>query len=252
MINWGVQSTPPPAIYSTPSPIPSPAPTPARSEVDASVEYDSQFADVIVDLTARYDLVTHGTVLPYAQLVVSYDTQPGTPGLSEVYNEDAVIPSAGLRLPLGSEQYGELFAQGGYSFGLQGQLSFPETRFGFDYSRDYGSSFRSAYPHAQLNGELIDYSRFAGNIIGAADAHYDARLATSLRALIGADLSFDDHREYGNNYAEAYGGFRIPLAAELDLDLTGVEGFYFSRGVDVPNPASYSSFRITLSHYASP
>jgi len=247
-----VQSTPPPAIYSTPSPIPSPAPTPARSEVDASVEYDSQFADVIVDLTARYDLFTHGTVLPYAQLIVSYDTEPGTPGLSEVYNEDAVIPSAGLRLPLGSEQYGELFAQGGYSFGLQGQLSFPETRFGLDYSRDYGSSFRSAYPHAQLNGELIDYSRFAGNIIGAADAHYDARLATSLRALVGADLSFDDHREYCNNYAEAYGGFRIPLAAELDLDIAGVEGFYFSRGVDLPNPASYSSFRVTLSHYAGP
>jgi len=252
VIDWGVQSSPPPAIYGTPSPIPSPAPTPARSEVDASAEYDSEFADVIVDLTARYDLITRGTVLPYARLILSYDTQPSTPGLSEIYNEDAVIPSAGLRLPLGSERYGEIFVQGGYSFGLQGQLSFPETRFGFDYSRDYGSSFQSAYPHAQLNGELIDYSRFAGNIIGAADAHYDARLATSLRALIGADLSFDDHREYGDNYAEAYGGFRIPLASELDLDLTGVEGFYFSRGIDRPNPASYSSFRITLSHYSEP
>ncbi len=241
-------ATPPPAIYATPSP----SPNSARSEIDASVEYESQFADVIFSGSARYDLIPHGTVLPYAKLLVDYDTRSGVPGLGEVFNTDAIVPSLGIRAPLGRDEYGELFVQGGYSFGLRSQPSFPETRWGFDYSRDYGSSFHTVFPHLQVNGELIDYSRFAGNTIGLAYAYYDARIVTSLRALIGGDVSFDTHREYANNYGEVYGGFLVPLSEELDLQLAGVEGVYLSRGVDVPAQPWYSSVRVTLTHAIPP
>lgn len=241
-------ASPPPAIYSTPPP----SPDSSRLETEATLQYDSLYADVILNGDIRYDLAANGTVLPYAKLIVGYDTRSGVPGLGEVYNENAVIPAFGFRAPLGKEQYGELFLQGGYSFGLRGRLSFPETRWGFDFSRDYGSSFQSAYPHSELYGDAIAYSRFAGNIITYTEAYTDARIVPSLRTLLGADVSFDAHREYGNNYAEAYGGFLIPFSPILDLRLAGVEGIYLSRGIDVPRPASYSTFRITLSHAFPP
>jgi hypothetical protein len=236
----------------TPQPSPTPSPSAPSHEIDANLEYESQYADVIFNGSARHDLSAQGAVLPYAELIVGYDTRSAAPGLGEVYNENAVIPSFGFRAPFGEEQYGELFVQGGYSFGLRGQLSFPETRWGFDYSRDYGSSFSSAYPHAEVNGNVAVYSRFAGNLIGSLDAYFDARLAQSLRALAGTVISFDDHREYGNNYAEAYAGFMVPFSPVLDLRLAGVEGTYLSRGIDVPKPASYSSFRVTLTHSSPP
>src|SRR6516165_856088 len=174
-------ATPPPAVYSTPSP----SPFAARSEIDASVRYESQFADVIFEADGRYDLIPHGPVLPYAKLIVGYDTRSGVPGIDQVFNENAIIPAVGVRAPFGAEEYAEVFAQGGYSFGLRGQRSFPESRWGFDYSRDYGSSFLNPHPHAELNGELVAYSRFAGNILGSVDVFYDARLAHSLRLLGG-------------------------------------------------------------------
>jgi hypothetical protein len=131
---------------------------------------------------------------------------------------------------LGEQDYGEIFVQGGYSFGLRGQYSFPETRWGFDYSRDYGTSFLSAHPHVEINAALVDYSRFAGNVIGFNNAFYDARLTGSLRAVVGATLSFDDHRDYPNNFAEANAGFLVPLSSELNLILSGVEGAFFRAG----------------------
>jgi len=237
----------PPAIHSSPMP----SPTPAR-EIDADAEYESKYADVIFNATARFDLTARGVVLPYAELIAGYDTRSAVPGLGEVYNEDALVPSFGFRAPFGEQQYAELFVQGGYSFGLRGQFSFPETRYGFDYLRDYGTSFLSPRPHAEVYGDLVDYSRFAGNAIGYGDAYYDARLTQSLRALAGADVSFDDHREYGNNYAEAYGGLLVPLSPLLDLQLAGVEGTYLSRGIDAPKPPAYSSVRITLVHSSPP
>jgi hypothetical protein len=241
-------ATPPPAVYSTPSP----GPIAARTSIDASVRYESNFGDVIVDANARYDLASRGAVLPYANLIVGYDTRSGVPGIGQIFNEDALIPAAGVRAPLDKEEYAELFVQGGFSFGLHGQPSFPETRWGFDYSRDYGSSFLSPYPHANVNGVLIDYSRFAGNVIGSVDGFYDTRVTTSLRALVGAVVSFDDHRDYGNNYAEAYAGFMVPFSRELDLRVAGVEGSYLSRGIGVPRPASYSALRVTISHTSPP
>jgi hypothetical protein len=238
----------PPAVYSTPAP----STGPERWKIDGSIEYDSEFADTIIDASARYDLVPHGIVLPYARLTLSYDTEPNEAGLSQVFTEDAVTPAAGLRVPFGAEQYGEVFAQGGYSFGLAGERSLAESRWGFDYSRDYSTSYASAFPHTQLNGEAIAYSRFAGNVIGSVDAYHDARITPWLRALLGAYVGFDSHREYGNNYAEVFAGFLIPFSPELNLQLSGVEGTYLSRGIDVPNPPWYSSFRVTLNHAYPP
>lgn len=223
-----------------------------RGAVDAGVRYESRFADVIFAAAARYDLSTEGAVLPYATLNFDYDTRSGVPGIDEVYNDNAVVPALGLRAPLGEEQYAYLYARAGYSFGLRGQTSFPDTRWGFDYSRDYGESFLSAYPHAQLNANISAYSRYAGNVIGSIDAFSDARLTSYLRTMAGAVVAFDDHRDYGNNYVEAYAGLMIPFSPELDLRLAGVEGTYLSRGVDVPKPASYSSIRVALIHSGSP
>jgi len=236
-------ATPPPAVYSTPSP----APDASRAELDAWAAYESQYGDLVFGADARYDLSVRGSVLPYANVIFDYDTR-SVPALSAIYNQNDVIPSAGLRAPLGEDRYAELFLQGGYSFGLRGEPSFAESRYGFDYQRDYGTSFASASPHAQLNAYLIDYSRFAGNVIGDFDAFGDARLTPSLRALAGAGFSFDGHREYGNNYAEAYVGLLIPLSHVLDLRLAGVQGTYLARGAGRPAPASYSTFRITLLH----
>lgn len=261
---------PPPAIYGpaprrTPSPtataapsgapspsgVPSPSPTPLW-DVEASLEYDSQFADVLFNADARRDFFYYGTIVPYADLIVGYDTRSGVPGLSQIFNENAVIPSVGVRYPFGVYEYGELFAQAGYSFGLRGQLSFPETRYGYDYARDYGVSFESAYPHGEVAATIADYSRFQGNIIGEVQAYYDARLTPWLRPIIGSDVAFDTHREYGNNYVEAFGGFLVPLSTVFDFRFVGVEGAYLSRGVDRPSPASYSGIRITLEHQFPP
>src|SRR5581483_3282063 len=100
--------------------------------------------------------------------------------------------------------------------------------------------------------EVIEYSRFAGNVIAAADAYHDARITPWLRGLLGADVSFDSHREYGNNYAEAFAGFLILFSPELKLQLSGVEGSYLSRAAGVPSPPWYSTFRVTLLHSAPP
>lgn len=235
-------ASPPPAVYSSPSP----SPAPSRTKVDAAVQYESQFADIIFGASVRYDLTESLPVRPYARVIVGYDTSSAVPGLGQIYNEDAIIPAFGFRAPLGEQDYAELFVQGGYSFGLRSQFSFPETRWGFDYSRDYGTSFLSAYPHAEVNLGIVDYSRFAGNVISFNNAFYDARLTGSLRAVVGANLSFDDHREYPNNFFEGYGGFLVPLSSELNLIASGVEGAFLSRGVDVPNPSYYRGFRVTL------
>lgn len=255
---------PPPAIYvpaphrtprpyatPTPSGTPAPSPTPLW-EVEANAEYDSHFADGLFDVDARRDFLYYGTIVPYADLFAAVDTQSIEQGLSELNNENAVIPSLGVRYPIGEFEYGELFAQAGYSFGLRGQLSYPETRYGFDYARDYGLSFQSAYPHGEVAAQIADYSRFAGNIIGEADAYYDARVTPWLRPMVGADLSFDSHREYGNNYVEAYGGFMIPLSAVFDFRFVGVAGTYLSRGIDRPSPSGYSGIRLTLQHQFPP
>jgi hypothetical protein len=245
---------PPPAIYGPEphrTPAPSPSPTPLW-EVEGSIEYDSQFADVLFDVDARRDLVVYGTIVPYADLIVAADTQTTEAGLSELYNENAVIPSFGVRYPFGEFEYGELFAQAGYSFGVRGQLSYPETRYGFDYSRDYGASYRSAYPHGEVAGELVDYSRFSGNIIGEVQAYYDAQATPWLRPILGSDLGFDTHRDYGNNYIEVYGGFMVPLSNVFDFRFVGVDGVYLSRGVDRPSPAGYSGIRLTLQHEFPP
>jgi hypothetical protein len=239
-------ASPPPAIYSTPSPSPPPSPM----KVNAALQYESQIADILLNGSVRYDLTQRFPVRPYAQVVVGDDTRSSAPDLGQIYNEDAIIPGAGFRAPFDEQDYAELFVQVGYSFGLRGRRSFPESRYGFDYSRDYGTSFLSAYPHAEVNAGIAQFSRFFGNIISFSNAYYDARLTGSLRGVIGAALSFDDHREYSNNYAEADAGFLIPLSSDLELDILGVAGSFLSRGVDVPSPPAYSSFRVVLSESA--
>ena len=73
-----------------------------------------------------------------------------------------------------------------------------------------------------------------------------------MRTLAGADVSFDTHRDYANNFAEAYAGLLVPITPVLDLRVAGVLGTYLSRGVGAPSPPAYSTFRITLYHANPP
>jgi hypothetical protein len=126
-------------------------------------------------------------------------------------------------------------------FWAAGSTQLSGNALGFDYTRDYGTSFLSANPHAEVNASLVAYSRFGGNTIGFNNAFYDARLTGSLPVFVGAALSFDTHRDFANNYAEADAGFLVPLSPELDVTVAGVEGAFLSRGAGIPHPPSYSS-----------
>lgn len=205
-------------------------------------DYESRFADLFNGALVRYDLGPPAWAIPYVALHLTYDTRSGVPGVAQVYNDNAAATDAGLRFPLGVYGYG--FAEGGYSFGLRGQESFPEDRFGFAYSRDFGNS-GTPQPHALLDGSLVEYSRFQGNIIAYAQASYDVSAAQPpLRPIFGGSLAFDAHRLYYNNYAEAYAGWLVRASPVWNVRAVALTGTYLNRGFDLPENRSYRGFRI--------
>jgi hypothetical protein len=227
----------------TPSPSPEPAGEPARGAVTAYSEFDSRFADIFNNVTADREF-GRGALVPYAAIDFDYDTRSGVPGVSEIYNDNAAVARAGYRFALDPGGFSSIFATAGYSFGLRGQASFPETRYGIEYARDFESG--SNRPTLSLAADATAYSRYAGNIIGAATIAYETPLLAGLRTLTGAELSLDDRREYDNNYAEAYGGVSWPIGPTLALNVEGVVGTYLSRGIDTPSTRSYSGLRVRL------
>jgi len=207
-------------------------------------DYESRFADVFSGINARYDF-SGGTIRPYAALNVSYDTRSGVPGASQIFNDDAAVISAGLRAPLGKNEYGYLFALGGYSIGLRGQPDYGDVRYGIAYSRDYGTLF-TAKPHTQVNVSAAVYSRYQGNAISYLQGSHDARIAGALRGIAGLTLAADSHRLYYNNFAEGYAGLIVPVSDQINLRFVGVQGTYLPRGIDRPVPATYSGYRALL------
>jgi len=205
---------------------------------------ESRFGDNLLGFNARYDLA-RGAVVPSAALSGAYDTRSGTPGLAQVFNTDELFASAGLRAPLGQAQFGYLFAQGGYGFGLRGQPNAPETRYGLAYSRDYNTLFSNG-PHSQIGLSVASYSRFSGNVIAYANALHDVRLTKSLRAIVGVNLAADSQRLYFNNYLEGFGGVAVPISATTSLRLVGVTGTYLGRGLNPPANTTYTSIRTLL------
>lgn len=215
-----------------------------RGYVYAYGDYESRFADIFSGVNARYDF-TRGVIRPYAALNVSYDTRSGVPGASQIFNDDAAVISAGLRAPLGKNEYGYLFALGGYSIGLRGQPDYGDVRYGIAYSRDYGSLF-TAKPHTQVNFSAAVYSRYQGNAISYLQGSHDARIAGALRGFAGVTFAGDVHRLYYNNFAEGYAGLIVPVSDQINLRILGVQGTYLPRGIDRPVPATYSGYRALL------
>ncbi len=226
------------------SPAPVASPAPAQGYVSAYSEYDSHFADIFNNAYASWNL-GKGALFPFAALDVDYDTRSGVPGVSEIYGENAIVPRAGFRWTLDPGEYASAFATAGYSFGLRSQPSFPEVRYGVEYARDYGSQ-ESAHPNASLSANVTDYSRYQGNAIGEAAFSFEAPLLHPVRLLTGVDLSIDEHREYGNNYAEAYAGLSWPFAPAFALQADALAGEYLPRGIGVPSPRSYTGLRVRL------
>ncbi len=213
-----------------------------RGYAYAYSDYETRFADLFNGGFVRYDLGRRAWAIPYVAFQFTYDTRSGAPGVAQIYNDNAAVTSAGLRFPLGV--YGYAFAQGGYSAGLRSQPSFPEDRFGFAYSRDFGST-AAPQPHALLDGSLAEYSRFQGNIIGYAQGSYDVSLNEQpLRAIGGGAFAFDAHRLYYNNYAEAYAGLLVRGSPVWSIRAVALTGTYLPRGIDPPIDRSYRGFRV--------
>jgi hypothetical protein len=202
---------------------------------------ESRFQDTFSGMFLRYDLGTNA-IRPYVALNVAYDTRSGVPGIAQVYNDNAAVASFGIRAPIGMSQYGYVFASAGESVGLRGERTFPETRYGVAYSRDYGTMFNSR-PHSQVNVSAAVYSRYAGNAIGYFQGSRDERITPGMRGLYGANVGLDGQRLYYNNFAEGYAGLIFPLTHEINFRVVGVEGTYISRGTPIPVSSSYSSAR---------
>ncbi|HVA32829.1 MAG TPA: hypothetical protein VNG31_01700 [Candidatus Baltobacteraceae bacterium] len=229
------------------APAPSPSPIVA---VAASSEYDSRFADIVNNVEVRREL-GGGELAPYAAIDLEYDTRSGVPGIADVYNDNAAVARLGYRFALDPGGFSSAFATGGYSFGLRGQSSFPETRYGIEYARSFGSESVDR-PNANVAASVTAYSRYQGNVIAEGSLEYETPLTTRLRTSTGTDLSLDDRREYENNYAEAFGGIRWSFAPALSLRVVGVAGTYLPRGVDPPSTRSYAGIRARLDFAIAP
>jgi hypothetical protein len=204
---------------------------------------ESRFGDVFNGVALRYDF-SEAAIRPYAALNLSYDTRSGVPGVSDVYNDNAAVASVGFRAPIGLGQYGYAYVLGGDSIGLRGEPTFGDFRYGFAYSRDYGP-LDASQPHTLTYFSAAAYSRYAGDAIVYAQASHDVSITPLLRAIAGTSVALDTHRQYYNNYAEAYAGVLVHLTTSVNVRFVGVAGDYLPRGIGVPRPF-YSGVRVLL------
>lgn len=217
--------------------------SPDRGYAYASSDYESRFADLFNFGSIRYDLTAPAWAIPYAAFQVSYDTRSGVPGAAQIYNDNAAVVGAGLRFPVGTTGYGYFFAQGGYSFGLRGQRSFPEDRIGFAYSRDYGST-AAPQPHEALYDSVAQYSRFS-NTIAYSQGSYDFSIHDfPMRPIAEYFLALDTQRLYYNNYANLYGGVLVRGSASWNLRTEVFTGNYLGRGLALPENHGYRGIRV--------
>jgi hypothetical protein len=226
------------AVANAPAPVPAPPvqykPPPGYAYVYS--QYESALADIFSGAFVRYDLLDPATgIRPFAALHLSYDTRSGVPGFGQVYNDNAAVFDAGLRDPTGA--YGYLFIEGGYSAGLRGQKSFPEVRYGYNWSRDYGAF--DGPNHALLDGSFATYSRYQGNTLGYLAPSYDVRLSGPLRALAGVTYSFDMRGIPGNDFVDVYAGPMARVSHAWQLRTVAVRRMYLT-----PSPANYTGLRV--------
>ena len=209
-----------------------------RGSVFGYVIHDSRFADTFYGADATYDLA-QTRVRPYVVAHINSDTRSGVPGVSDVFNDNAVALDAGLKTALGAHL--SAFAEAGYSNGLRGQPSFSDFRAGFNYYAEYGSR---ATGHTSLSASAVEYSRFAGNAISYAQLAHDFPIAGRLRGVAGLNGALDTHRDYFNNFIEVFGGLQFAIDP-VTFRLVRVYGSYLDRGVNRPQ-TNYGSTRAEL------
>ena len=207
-----------------------------------AVQYESRFDDVIFDGFNYYNLAVSHRFNLYASLRYTYDTRSNV-AIGQIYFANYVAPGLGVRQWMGSYAYA--YAEAAYAFGLGGQRSLSEVRYGVAGSRDYGL-LNSDKPHALLDGNIAAYSQFDGNVIGYLQMHYDVKLAGHLRPAIGWRAYGDAQRLTYNNFLEVQEGAVYWFTPGLYLEGFGVQGTYDGRGTPLANPRGYSTWRVLL------
>ncbi|MFN2527905.1 MAG: hypothetical protein ABR584_04215 [Candidatus Baltobacteraceae bacterium] len=209
-----------------------------RGSVYGYVMHDSRFADTFYGADLKYDLGS-SKIVPYIVAHLSNDTSSGAPGASEVFNDDALVLSAGARTALSKRL--TLFAEGGWSTGLRGKESFAELRYGLTYYAEFGALPRG---HTTIDASAVEYSRYA-NMISYASLTHDFPVAGTLRGVAGINTAVDAQRLYYNNFGEAFAGLQLGLGSAATLRLVHVYGTYWERGI-LPPQRSYESTRAEL------
>jgi len=207
-----------------------------------AVQYESRFDDVIFDGFNYYNLAVSRRFNVYASLRYTYDTR-SNPAIGQIYFANYVAPGIGVRQWIGS--YGYAFAEAAYAFGLGGQRSLSEVRYGVAGSRDYGL-LNSDKPHALVDGNIAHYSQFDGNVIGYLQMHYDVKLMGHLRPALGWRAYGDAQRLTYNNFLEVQEGAIYWFTPGLYLQAFGVQGTYDGRGTPLAQPRGYTTWRVLL------
>jgi hypothetical protein len=205
--------------------------------------YESRFDDFIFDGFNYYNFAGFGHAAFYASLRYTYDTR-SNPGVGQIYFQDYVAPGVGFRQMLAAP-YLFAYAEAAYAFGLGGQRSLAETRYGVAGSRDYGA-LNSDKPHALVDGNIAEYSRFDGNIIGYLQMHYDVKLTGHLRPVVGMRVFGDTQRLTYNNFLEAQEGAIYWFTPGLYLEGVGAQGTFDGRGTPLAQPRGYATWRVLL------
>ncbi|MDQ6932374.1 MAG: hypothetical protein M3160_04265 [Candidatus Eremiobacteraeota bacterium] len=209
-----------------------------RGNISGYVEHDSHYSDTFYGADVSYDLATT-KLTPYIILHDTADTRSGA-GISQIFSDNAVVLNFALRTGLGS--HGLAFAEAGNAFGLRGSPSASDFRGGLVYFNEFGSSKTG---HTVANGSLVEYSRFAGNVILYGSLVHDFPLLRQLRGVVGSTLGADAHRDYFNNFGEIFGGVQYSSHG-VTIRYVRLYGTYLNRGVDRPDPIDYSSTRPAL------
>jgi hypothetical protein len=205
--------------------------------------YESRFDDFIFDGFNYYNFAAFGHSAFYASLRYTYDTR-SNPAVGQIYFEDYAAPGVGFRQML-DPPYLFAYAEAAYAFGLGGQRSLAETRYGIAGSRDYGT-LNSDKPHALADGNIAEYSRFDGNVIGYVQMHYDVKLSGHLRPLVGMRVFGDTQRLTYNNFLEAQEGALYWFTPGLYLEGLGAQGTFDGRGTPLAVPRGYTTWRVLL------
>ncbi len=210
-----------------------------RGYISGYVEHDSHYSDTFYGTDVSYDLATT-KLTPYVIVHYTADTRSGASEIAQIFSDNAVVVNLAFRTGLGS--HGVAFAEAGHAFGLRASPSASDLRAGLAYFNEFGSSKTA---HTVANGSLVEYSRFAGNVILYGSLVHDFPLLRQLRGVVGSNLGADAHRDYFNNFTEVFGGVQYSSHG-ITVRYVRLYGTYLPRGVDRPDSIDYSSTRPVL------